>query len=258
MKKSEEEAAARLKAMEDEQKEQAAAWEKEEMENLAQEAADAKISEEGTPTAPKPRGNRRPSVIVNQIEDSDDDDDESNLSECAPETVSASAVEVVAPAAPSSPAASPAAVAAPAPVAPVVKKSAAAVKNAKLEAVAQNNSDAIEDMILSDELLEQCFTNLNGGVREGSLNPMKMSILVRLITKKHDLMQEMKWFAKFDVDGVGGVDINEFKAGFRSIEVTTALIYAYTVVCLGVDIYACIHYCLLCACVKDVEIFAFV
>jgi hypothetical protein len=31
--------------------------------------------------------------------------------------------------------------------------------------------------------------NLNGGNREGSLNPMQLSILVRLITKRHDLMQ---------------------------------------------------------------------
>ena len=31
-------------------------------------------------------------------------------------------------------------------------------------------------------------------------------------------MKEMQWFSKFDIDGVGGVAIEEFKAGFRSID----------------------------------------
>lgn len=205
-KKAEEEAAARLKAMEDEQKAEAAAVEAEEMEILAQEAADAKIAENepaAAGAAAPPKRARRPSVIVNQVEDSDDED-EGPASEAEPS-----------PAAATTPSPAPAAAAA----APTPTPAPAA-KNEKLEAVAQNNTDAIEDMILSDSLLEDCFTNLNGGSPDGSLNPMQMSILVRLITKKHDLMQEMKWFAKFDVDGVGGVDINEFKAGFRSIEST--------------------------------------
>ena len=60
--------------------------------------------------------------------------------------------------------------------------------------------------------------NLNGGMKDGSLNPMQLSILVRLITKRHDLMQEMNWFSTFDTDGVGGIDLGEFKTGFRKIE----------------------------------------
>jgi hypothetical protein len=47
------------------------------------------------------------------------------------------------------------------------------------------------------------------------------------VVQKHDLMQEMKWFAKFDTDGVGGIDIHEFKNGFRKIE-TTGLVDKFT------------------------------
>ena len=28
----------------------------------------------------------------------------------------------------------------------------------------------------------------------------------------------MKWFSTFDTDGIGGIDINEFKSGFRKID----------------------------------------
>jgi hypothetical protein len=216
-----EQEAQRLKAMEEEAKAEALVVEAEEKEILAAEAAELSIAEtpaaEGEEAAPpKPRGGRRPSVIMNDLGESDDDDDDDMVSPSESSPV-APTIQEEAPA----PAPEPAPTPAPAPAAepaPPVAKAAAATN--KVEAVAENEAEAIDDMVLTDALLEECFTNLNGGSPNGSLNPMQMSILVRLITKRHDLMQEMKWFSKFDQDGVGGIDINEFKKGFRTIEST--------------------------------------
>jgi chemotaxis protein histidine kinase CheA len=231
--------AARNKALEEQAEAEAAQAAVEEAEEVAAEAAQAAgVAEAAAAPDSEPvvvvvkRTGRRPSVILNELGDSEDEDEDEkdkvvdapaseNIAESAdPNPASmpplpSAAPEVVAPEAPTLTAPAPAP--APAVAVPLPPKPASAPKVAVSAAAVES---AVEEMVLTDALLEACFTNLNGGSATGSLNPMQMSILVRLITKKHNLMQEMTWFSKFDQDGVGGISMAEFKDGFRNIEKT--------------------------------------
>ena len=176
---------ARNKALEEQIKVEEAEIEAEEKAAEAEEQAAAAASgSDAPPVAPVAR--RRGSVMVNTVEDDDEDSDdetrptEAGMTGMAHETLDQDPPEEapapVAPPTPAEPAPEPAPepVAAPPAPPPVVEP----VSEAPAEGAAPK-----DEVALTDELLESCFTNLNGGSVSGVLNPMQMSILVRLITK---------------------------------------------------------------------------
>ena len=193
---------ARNKALEEQIKVEAAEVEAEEAQAVAEETAAAAG---GAPAAPS---RRRVSVLVNSVVD-DDDSDEEDEEEKKPsgpvETLDEDPVpeppppaEAAAPAA-AEPAAAPPAAAPPAaaPAPAELAPAAVAPPPAPVEVVPVKLavSAGVEDMELTDDILDACFTNLNGGSPTGSLNPMQMSILVRLITKvkKMVIQQTTEW-----------------------------------------------------------------
>jgi len=64
-------------------------------------------------------------------------------------------------------------------------------------------------------MLNTCFCSIDAAF---FLFSSSIETILGICFQKHDLMQEMKWFAKFDSDGVGGISCSEFKNGFRNIE----------------------------------------
>ena len=73
-----------------------------------------------------------------------------------------------------------------APAPPVVEPTPPAPAPPAAEPAKQASAETAapkDEQDLTDELLESCFSNLNGGSASGVLNPMQMSILVRLVTK---------------------------------------------------------------------------
>uniref|UniRef100_A0A7S2ST25 EF-hand domain-containing protein n=2 Tax=Rhizochromulina marina TaxID=1034831 RepID=A0A7S2ST25_9STRA len=157
---------------------------------------------------------KRASIIVNELGDSDDDDveDEEEVTPAGAEGVAA-----VEDRRPTSALETP----------PVEARESSRSLGAAEDKSSESRSEpptsdayhqAIDEMEVTDELLELCFRNLNDGDMEGTLNPMQLSIIVRLITSEHNLFTEMKWFSAFDTDGIGGVSMEEFKQGIRNLQ----------------------------------------